>query len=181
VTAVTTGHSVEELPHPQLRGAFDTDVHFYVKDGINSVLPYMPAQWRRTFEMRGTKLGGDTPVPQRFDFPTGSRLRIDAFTPDGGLPGTDADFAKTDLLDRFDMAAAVLSSLEAGQQAQGFAGVDASSVMCSAFNDYAIEHWYEADSRFRLAACVPSVDPCAAAAEVRRMSGQPGVAAIYLP
>jgi hypothetical protein len=67
VTAVATGHSVEELPHPQLRGAFDTDVHFYVKDGINSVLPYMPAQWRKTFEMRGTKLGGDTPVPQRFD------------------------------------------------------------------------------------------------------------------
>ena len=162
-------------------GAYDTDVHFYVKDGINSVLPYVPLQWRRTFEMRGTKLGGDTPVPQRFEFPTGSRLRVDAFTPDGGLPGTDADFARGDLLDRFDLAGSVLSSLEAGQMAQGFAGTEASSVLCSAFNDYALEHWYDVDHRFRIAICVPSVHPEAAAAEVRRLSEHPGVAAIYVP
>ena len=44
---------------------YDTDVHLHVKDGINSVLSYVPLQWRRTFEPRGTKLGGDTPAPER--------------------------------------------------------------------------------------------------------------------
>jgi predicted TIM-barrel fold metal-dependent hydrolase len=181
MTTVTANVSTGALPRPETVGAYDTDVHFYVKDGINSVLPYVPLQWRRTFEMRGTKLGGDTPVPQRFEFPTGSRLRVDAFTPDGGLPGTDADFARGDLLDRFDLAGSVLSSLEAGQMAQGFAGTEASSVLCSAFNDYALEHWYDVDHRFRIAICVPSVHPEAAAAEVRRLSEHPGVAAIYVP
>lgn len=181
--SVTTAadHHTDELPHPEPSGAIDTDIHFYVKDGIVSVLPYMPKQWQRTFEMRGTRLGGDTPVPQRFDFPTGSRLRLDAFTPDGGAPGTDAAFASVDLMDRFHMSAGVMSSLEAGQQAQGFAGTEASAIMCSAFNDYALEQWYGVDARFRLAMCVPSVFPEAAAQEVTRLAHHPGVAAVYVP
>ena len=181
MTTIATGHTAEELPRPEVGAAYDTDVHFYVADGIDSVLPYMPLHWRRTFEMRGTTIGGDTHVPPRFDFPTGSRLRLDAFTPSGGLPGTDAAFAKDDLLERYDIAGAVLSSLEAGQQGQGFSGTEASTVMCSAFNDYAIEHWYEVDNRFRIAACVPSVAPDAAAEEIRRVAPHPGVAAVYLP
>jgi hypothetical protein len=77
---------------------------------------YVPRGWRKTFERRGDQLGGHAPVRQRYDFPTGSRLRSAAFTPARGPPGTDADFAKTDLLDRYDITAAVMSSLEAGER-----------------------------------------------------------------
>lgn len=162
-------------------GAFDTDVHYYIPNGMASVSPYIPAAWRRTFDMRGTKVGGDTHVPAKFDFPSGSRLRIDAFPPTGGLPGTDAEFAKSDHLNRFGFSGVVLSSLEAGQAAQGFFGVDGSSVMCAAFNDLALEQWNGVDHRFKLAMCVPSVDVDAAVAEIKRIGKHDGVAAVYVP
>jgi predicted TIM-barrel fold metal-dependent hydrolase len=162
-------------------GALDTDVHFYVPNGISSVLEYVPQTWRRVFEVRGSKIGGDTSVPPRFDFPGGSRLRVDAFPTEGGPPGSSASFAQADLLDRFGLDGAILSSLEAGQQAQGFSGVDASPVLCSAFNDLALERWAATDRRFRLAMCVPSVHQEGAVAEIHRIGAHPGIAAVYLP
>jgi predicted TIM-barrel fold metal-dependent hydrolase len=169
------------LPFSPTTGAIDTDVHWYSYGGISALSEYMPHQWRRTFEIRGTAFGGEAPPPTKFDFPTGSRLRVDTMPPRGGLPGSDAGFARQDLLDRYGISAAIISSLEAAQQAQGFCGVDAAPVLCSALNDYAVEHWLNVDPRFKLATCVPSVDPDAAAAEVRRVGTHPGVAAVYVP
>ncbi|HJQ48567.1 MAG TPA: amidohydrolase family protein [Amycolatopsis sp.] len=163
------------------RRTIDTDVHWYIHGGMPALLPYMPSSWRRVFEMRGTPFGGEAPPPSKFDFPSGSRLRRDAMPPRGGLPGSDAEFARADLLDRFDMGAVILSSLEARQQGQGYCGTDASPVLCAALNDYAIEHWLDVDSRYRLAMCVSSVDPDAAAAEIRPIGQHDGIAAVYVP
>jgi uncharacterized protein len=172
----------EDRPRPPAAasGPIDTDVHFYLREGTSSVLPYLSNRWRRDFERRGAYLG-EAPGPSKFDFPYGSRRRRDARPPDGGLPGSDAEFARTDLLDRYNLSGAVMSSLEAGQQGQGLSGTDASPALCAAFNDLAIEQWLSTDRRFRLAMCVPSIDPDAAAAEVRRIGAHPGISAVYLP
>jgi uncharacterized protein len=163
------------------QGAIDTDVHWYVHGGMPAIMPYMPRAWRRAFEMRGTPFGGEAPPPSKFDFPGGSRLRVDAMPPRGGLPGSDPEFAQADLLDRFGMGAVIMSSLEAGQQGQGYCGTEASPVLCAALNDYAIEHWLSVDKRYRLAMCVPSVDPDEAAREVRRVGRHDSIAAVYVP
>lgn len=82
-------------------GAIRTDGHWCCYGGINALSPSVPRQWRPTFAMRGTPFGGEAPPPSQFDFPTGSRLRVDAIAPRGRLPGSDPGFARQELLDRY--------------------------------------------------------------------------------
>jgi uncharacterized protein len=177
VTNATVANS-SAAPSGPVAGAIDTDFHLYVPDGMASVAPYIPASWRQMFEMLGTVVGGDVSVPSRFHFPRG---RVDAIPPSGGAPGSDAKFAQVDHLNRHGFSGVIMSSLEAGQAAQGFYGVDASSVMCSAFNDFALEQWNSVDDRFKLAMCVSSVDVDGAVAEIKRIGKHAGVAAVYVP
>lgn len=59
--------------------------------------------------------------------------------------------------------------------------LDYASALCRAFNDYSINHWLAADSRFRLAMAICSQDPEGAAKEIDRIGDHPAIVAIILP
>jgi predicted TIM-barrel fold metal-dependent hydrolase len=65
--------------------------------------------------------------------------------------------------------------------ASGMTDLDYASALCRAMNDYSIEHWLGADSRFRLCLHVCSQDPEGAAAEIDRIGDHPGVVAVIVP
>jgi predicted TIM-barrel fold metal-dependent hydrolase len=65
--------------------------------------------------------------------------------------------------------------------AAGLASPDESVVICSAYNEYFLEKWCEADSRYRYAICVSPQDPEQSAAEIHRLASHRGVAAVYMP
>jgi predicted TIM-barrel fold metal-dependent hydrolase len=159
----------------------DTDVHCYARNGLRDVLPYMSVAWQKRFEIKGLDLTEDV-LSYRFANPhEGGALRKDARPPSGGSSGSDPAFLVEHHLNRYGIDCAILNSI----QVLSFAGVlsqpDESIVLCSAFNDFFLEHWLPVDERFRYAATVPVQDPLKAAAEIRRIGGEKKVVAVFLP
>ncbi|MEA2910692.1 MAG: uncharacterized protein QOJ15_2773, partial [Bradyrhizobium sp.] len=72
----------------------------------------------------------------------------------------------------------LLNCLQSGALCSALATVDESIVLASAFNDFFINEWLSLDRRFRYAMAVPSLDPSAAADEIRRVGRNPQIAAV---
>ncbi len=163
-------------------GIIDCDVHPIVKGGMRSLYPYMPLGWQKRLKQKAAEVVTVAPLTLRFEHPNGSALRSDAKTPDGGPGGSDPAYIKTDLLDPHGIDIAVLNCLQPGAMAAALAGPDESSVLCAAFNDFFLDNWKLTGSGpLRLAISVPVQDPNAGAAEIRRLTSNPAVAAISLP
>lgn len=159
----------------------DTDVHPIARHGLKSVLPYMSQAWRRRMETKGVLTLPTNHLPLRYEHPSGHVIRVDTQPPDGGPGGSDPRFLVEQLVDGHGISGVILNSLQAGQLAAAVAGPEESVAICSAFNDFFIAEWLSVDRRLRLAITVPTQDPVAAAAEVRRLGATDGVAAVYVP
>ena len=164
----------------QAAGIIDCDVHPVFADGIRSLYSYMPKAWKERFIRKQAHLAVRG-LTLRFAHPNGAVVRTDARPAPDKSGGSDATFVATDLLDANDISIAVLNSLESGSYCSVHASVDESIVIATAANDYYLDTWLPADSRFTYAAVVPSQDPAAAAAEIRRIGNHPQVSAIAVP
>jgi uncharacterized protein len=159
----------------------DCDVHPYLPTpDLSTIGEYMPSAWRERFAMKGVPLGATVPTV-RFCQPAGGSIRPDSISPKGGPGGSDPEFVADELFEQLGASCALLSSLQAGALAVALSGPDESVVLCSAFNDYFLEHWVGYDSRFKYAICVTPQDPAAGAAEIKRLAGRPGVDAVFMP
>ena len=140
----------------------------------------MPDAWRQRFirKRAHTAAGGLT---LRFAHPNGTVVRDDAAPQPGRPGGSDPRFLVDDLLNQHDISLAVLNSLQSGALCSVHASADESIVIASAANDYYIDQWLPIDPRLTYAPVVPSQDPAAAAAEIRRIGTNPQVSAIAVP
>ena len=161
-------------------GIVDCDVHPLLKQGFASLYPYMPMPWRERFKRKraGQAAAGLT---MRFGHPNGFIVREDAQPRDGELAGSDPYFLISDLLETNEITACALYSLQTGAMCAVLASVDESIVIASAANDYYIQEWLPIDKRLRYAIVVPSQDPTAAAAEIRRVGKHDQVCAVAVP
>jgi predicted TIM-barrel fold metal-dependent hydrolase len=173
---LTTERSVQDA----LPGIIDCDVHPLFAAGLPSLYPYMPQAWSQRFiRKRAHQAGGGLTL--RYAHPNGTVVRDDA-KPESGAPGgSDPKFLVQDHLDRNDVSVALLNSLQSGALCAVLASVDESVVIASAANDYYIDTWLGVDKRLTYAPVVPSQDPQAAAAEIRRIGAHRQVAAIAVP
>lgn len=89
-------------------------------------------------------------------------------------------FMQEDLLDRYDIEHAVLSSIQAGKLVT-LPNANEATVLARAFNDYFLNEWLTVDPRYKLAMCVAAHDPQEAAKEIRRIGDEKGVVAVFLP
>jgi len=158
----------------------DCDVHPYVKEGIKSVFPYMPEAWQQRFTRKRAMVGAEA-RSLKYLHPNGAVNREDARPPCGGVSGSDPHYLVQDLLEKNKIEHAVLNCLQTGALCSTLAGTDESIVLCSAFNDYLIDQWLPVDNRLKFAMSVPSQDPQASAAEIRRLGKHPQIVAISLP
>lgn len=157
----------------------DCDVHPLVRGGVRELFPYMTDSWQKRFENHEVTSASPLP-PSRFRPPGGSVLRADARPPGGGAPGSDAEFARTDLLDRYGVERALLLPIQA---AAVNAWLDAreAAVLAEAYNHYFLDHWVALDPRYKLTLVVAPQNPTRAAELIRRMGDLPGVVAVWLP
>lgn len=158
----------------------DCDVHPYVKDGIKSVFPYMPVAWKQRFIRKNAHVSSHA-RPLKYEHPNGNVNRVDARPPCGGVSGSDPHFLVKDLLDQNKIQHAVLNCLQTGSLCSTLSGTDESVVLCSAFNDFLVDQWLTVDNRLKFAMSVPSQDPQASAAEIRRLGKHPQIVAVSLP
>src|ERR1700728_3023746 len=84
----------------------DTDVHPALNPFLPAMLKHLPQRWIEYLGhigMRFVMVGGDRPRHREFAH------RWDTAPLDGSDPGSNEEFARGQLLDRFDMSAAVLN------------------------------------------------------------------------
>ncbi len=175
--------SVElDTPAPQRKTfpVIDCDVHPLTKSGITSVFPYMPEAWKERFVRKGAVVAAEA-RSLKYLHPNGTVPRMDARPPCGGAAGSDARYMIDDLIEGNKIDSVVLNCLQTGSLCSALASTDESIVLASAFNDYFVHEWLPLDQRLKFAITVPSQDPAAAAAEVRRLGKHPQVVCISLP
>ncbi|MFZ0381054.1 MAG: amidohydrolase family protein, partial [Solirubrobacteraceae bacterium] len=154
----------------------DCDVHPLIGD-VRGLRKHMSKRAvRRVFGEQVQVYARD---PNRIPHPT-SGLRLDARTPSGGPPGSDAAFALKQWIDPHDIAAALLIPIQSGLVIP-WGDEAAGNEFISAFNNYFMEEWVGLDSRYRLCISVSPYDVKAAVAEVERLADEPGVAAVFVP
>lgn len=174
-----TDIAADERARTRLR-IFDCDVHPVPKAGLTSLTPYLPKAWQERFA-RKRAIHDGLNVPIRFKHPNGSVIREDARTPDGLPPASSPEYLVQDLLEKHGVDGALLNCFEAGGLLSAQASTEESIILATAYNDLLLEEWLSVDRRLRYAPAVPTQDPAAAAAEVRRIGRHPQVAAIFVP
>jgi predicted TIM-barrel fold metal-dependent hydrolase len=150
----------------------DCDIHPGVPD-IHALLPYMNEFWRHSFVDRGID-GFDM-----MSYPHGAPITC---RPDwrvaGERPGASLPRMRTQALDRFGIDVAICNPLTGGQVA---VSESMGAAICSAVNDWSVEHWLNKDKRLRASIVVPAQSPTMAVEEIERVAGDKRFVQVLLP
>jgi predicted TIM-barrel fold metal-dependent hydrolase len=146
-------------------GIVDCDVHNAVPSDA-ALRPYLAARWLEHMDHVGPRTY--SPYEAGYVYPKVSPAggsRTDAWPPGGGIPGSDLDFMREQLLDRYGIDRAILNCLyrAAEQRNEGYG-----AALARAVNDWQVEHWLERDARLRASITVTFEAPELAAEEIRR-------------
>lgn len=153
----------------------DCDVH-PMAPANSAFLPYMTASWRRYFEDNGIRAYAR--AKDRYNHPADTQ-RLDAYPPGGGPAGSDPAMTIERHIDRYGISLAMLLPQQPyGTTAWG--EPEAANAFVAATNLFFLDEWVGFDHRYGLAITVSAHDPGAAAAEIRRHAGTPGVIAVQL-
>ena len=92
----------------------------------------------------------------------------------GERPGSSLASMQRDALDPFGIGLAICNPLTGGQVA---VSESMGAAICSAVNDWIIEHWLNKDSRLRASIVVPAQAPLLAVEEIERCAARPALRA----
>jgi predicted TIM-barrel fold metal-dependent hydrolase len=143
-------------------GIVDCDVH-PMPAHMDEIRAHLAMPWRDRFSGGGRGFYGN-PV---------HGARLDSVPPGGGPTGSDPDFLRTQLIDEFGIAYAILLP-------RSFCNVhpdpDMGTAIAAAYNDWVAETWldkHNPDGVFKGSITVNHHDPAAAAREIERWAGHP--------
>lgn len=148
----------------------DCDVHHTRKDQ-RELAAYMPEPWRSEMLRYGERKMASGILQQE------GGMRWDTQPPGGGSPGSDPDFVREQLLDKYNYTYALLSG--SGHHVTGIPDPDYAAALVSAWNDHTIEHWLSKDKRLKMALWVAHQDPLLAAKEIDRLGDHPDIIAVW--
>ena len=150
--------------HPSLASERDLD-------------PFLSAHWRKHIAEYG-KLS-HRPFAGRGTYPRFSPNTAwrDAWPANGNAPGSDLDFMRAQLLDRYDIEVGILEPL---LDCNLVRNPGLAAALCSAINDWQVAAFTSQESRLRASILIPFEDPAAAAAEIDRRAGDRNFAQIQL-
>lgn len=154
----------------------DVDVHEMMKS-IKDLVPYLEQPWRERIEAPdGWK--GIASLPYSWPM-IGGVAMADAAVPEGGPAGSSYELAREQLLDKYDIQSAILTSMfhptDMGVQKE-FA-----TALASAYNDWLVENWLQKDDRLRGSVTIAAQAPSSAAAEIDRMGSHPQIVQVVMP
>jgi uncharacterized protein len=149
----------------------DVDVHHCPKSPAE-VLPFLPPRWRDYATASGRAVFPlRPPGPATGAAQDNGARRRDTFPEAGGPPGSDFQTTKTQLLDRYHYHRAILTH-DLGEFHSHLNPYWAEA-LCSAMNDWNVEHWLSRDERLLGLLVVQSALPEAAAKEIHRLGSNP--------
>ncbi|HVZ08217.1 amidohydrolase family protein [Rhodopila sp.] len=158
--------SVAARDASSLLGLIDCDIHPYPKAG--ALNRYLSERWRNHVFQYGKFNCG--PYADRGSYPRFSpnTSRRDSWPPNGGLPGSDVDFIRTQLLDPYNIEYGVLEPLLGGNTSRN---LDEAAALCAAMNDWQAHDFVDVDRRLRASILVPQDDPEASVKEIEKRAG----------
>jgi predicted TIM-barrel fold metal-dependent hydrolase len=134
----------------------------------------MSDRWRAHVEHFGRR----TPViTEIYPRARNAGMRADSW-PSGGIPGSDPQLLRTQLLDEWDFDYGVLNALNA-QDCFDPPGLAAE--LNRVLNDWLVEEWLDFDERLIAAICVPHDQPALAVQEIERRAGDDRFVQALLP
>jgi uncharacterized protein len=104
--------------------------------------------------------------------------RLDAWTPSGGMPGTDLAFMRKQHLDAYGVDVGIMNPL--GLSGQGLLDPGLSAALATATNDWQLEVWNKPEPRLKASIVVPYEDAEASRAEIRKRAGDKRFAHVML-
>ena len=157
----------EKRARPRAR-LIDCDVHHALRS-LKDLYPYLSRRWREHLDHYGSRqpvpFGGSAPYPKAAP----ALARTDAWPPGGGPPGSDLEFLRAQLLDRYDIEYGLLHLLF--PQGMDQRNQELGAALCRALNEWVVEHWTRREKRLKAAIMVPGEDPEAAVEEIERWAG----------
>lgn len=152
----------------------DCDIHPTLQSQPD-LLHYMRPSFRSQYEEVGLMRHGPLINGKRWP---GGNLRMDASTPDGGLPGSDPDYLVKDHIERFGIGIGVLNPIFHEQCNRNR---DMALAYCEAGNDWLCDKWLSKDSRFRGTITVPTGNIEGSVQEIKRFADNPDMIQIGFP
>jgi len=154
-------------PRTKLR-VIDCDVHHAMRSPAD-LRPYLSKRWRDHLYSYGNR----RPVPFMASSPypksAPALSRTDSWPPNGGPPGSDLDFMREQLLDRYNIEYGMLHLLSPEGMDQR--NQDFGNAVCRAVNQWQYEHWTQPEPRLKAAIKIPGEDTEAAVAEIEHWAG----------
>jgi len=164
---------MDDYPRQEIN-LIDCDVH-HVTSGPDDLYPYLPRHYVEYIKDFGTMMPGVGYT----NMPRGG-CRAELWEGQEKHPGSNVDLARERHLDAYSIDIAVLT----GSTVYGAAvhpNADYAAAMCRAFNDWTLDTWIKADSRFKASIAIAPTDPQQAAAELHRLGENPDVFQVIMP
>jgi uncharacterized protein len=143
----------------------DCDLHAGA-GGPESLRPYLSEHWWNYGKQGAYRAIGYPGTTHTRQFVHGAR--VDSWPPDGGLPASDFAFLQEHHLDRWNIAAAMLTPMEAAYLPRN---ADYARALCAALNEWQCEQLIDRDARLGGSLMVVAEDADAAEAEIRKWAG----------
>jgi len=142
----------------------DCDIH--IRPSSKGALDeHLEERWRRHRNAFGDRTAGGFAYPRA----TPAASRVDSWPPGGGPPASDLTFFREHHLDHWSFDFGVLNPLLAG----GVLNVEYRAALSRAVNDWQIAEWLDPEPRLRSSIVLAYDDGELAAAEIRRLAGDP--------
>lgn len=160
----------------------DCDVH-HIMRSFQDLVPYLDDTHRRRLQPAISPQAGERTsfrLPRRAYFHPYSSNRGDTMETDGTNHASDPARLKADLLDRYGIDYVVLLGNDL-TTLSGMPDPALAAGIARAYNDWSIDVWLRADSRFKLSIWVAPQDPALAAQEIERLGDHPDVVQVAVP
>jgi predicted TIM-barrel fold metal-dependent hydrolase len=155
----------------------DCDVHQNF-NRLSDLLPWIdPAH--RGYILHAGFGGFELPNYLTWMHPHGTTRR-DAVPPDGGVPGSDYETMRKQLLDPHDVEYAVLTG-EDILSVSSLPNPQVAAAVATAYNRWLIDEWLPRDSRLKGSLVVATQDATRAAKEIRAFGSHPDIVQVLLP
>ncbi|MQA83927.1 MAG: amidohydrolase family protein [Streptosporangiales bacterium] len=131
--------------------------------------------WRSQYERFGVRVAAP---PAFYPRVRNGGQRLDAW-PDGGVPGSDLQLMRRQLLDEYGVDYGVLIPLQG--HTYGAEYPEYAAALCRAVNEWVSEEWLDREPRLRATINIPLETPDMAVREIERCAGDPRFVQVLLP
>jgi predicted TIM-barrel fold metal-dependent hydrolase len=173
--ATETSSAAQLVPTGWTGPLIDVDVHVNVPS-IAHLRQYLSDHWAEFV----VEAGFSGPFGVATIYPRGAPTTVrDEWRPaDGRAPASDLELVREQVLDAGGAERAILNCYYAIESVRH---PDLALALAQGVNDWLIAEFLDRDDRLRASMVVPGHDPAAAAREVDRVGGHPGIVQVFLP